>query len=144
MAAERRRGTSEAAEPRQGQLRKRRASQRPDGAACYPGAVAQQGRAVGVTVMANDRDARIAELEADVAVLRQREAALVAENVTLRSDSEAHDRALAEALEQQTALAEVLRVMAESPTEARRVLDAVAERALRLCVATHASLFLVD
>src|SRR5689334_8896904 len=80
--------------------------------------------------MADDRDARIAELEAE---LREARAELQ------RSNNERNT-----ALEQQTATAEVLRVMAESPTDAQRVLDAVAERALRLCVATHASLFLVD
>ena len=32
---------------------------------CYPGAVAQQGRVAGVDVMADDRDARIAQLEAE-------------------------------------------------------------------------------
>ena len=55
--------------------------------------------------MADDRDARIAQLEAEVAALREIEATLTDEVERLRP-------ALAESLEQQTATAEVLRVIA--------------------------------
>src|SRR5215212_5671108 len=80
--------------------------------------------------MADDRDARIAQLEAEVATLRQREATLVAERN--------------EALEQQTATAEVLRLIASSPTELQRVLNAVAERATRVCDAVDGRIFRVE
>jgi signal transduction histidine kinase len=73
--------------------------------------------------MADDRDARIAQLEAE---LRQR------------------DRALAEALEQQTATAEVLRTIATSPTDPKRVLDAAALSALRLVGAHSVTISQVD
>jgi signal transduction histidine kinase len=67
--------------------------------------------------MADDA-ARIAQLEAENATLRQREAALAA--------------SLNEALEQQTATAEVLRVIASSPTDEARVLEAIVVAAERL------------
>jgi hypothetical protein len=41
-------------------------SQAPAEPACYPGAVAQQGKAARVDVMADDRDARIAHLEVEL------------------------------------------------------------------------------
>jgi len=73
--------------------------------------------------MADDRDARIAQLEAENAVLR---------------------RTLAESVEQQTALIDVLRVIASSPTEIQRVLDAIAETAARLCDAKNVGIWRVD
>ena len=51
---------------------------------------------------------------------------------------------LKESLEQQTAISEVLRIISASPADVLPVLQAVAERAARICEAKDARIFLID
>jgi hypothetical protein len=60
----------------------------------------------------------------------------------MRLDSRTHE--LGEALEQQAATAEILRVISSSPTDLQRVFVVVAASATRLCDASDATIHQVD
>ncbi len=97
----------------------------------------KDGVPVGVVVVAwpdpGDTPARQSELLKTFAD----QAVIAIENVRLISETK-------EALDQQTATAEILKVISNSPTDVQPVLDAVALRAAMLCDATAAQVFLVD
>src|SRR5258708_17634662 len=66
------------------------------------------------------------------------------ENARLFQEAQKKNIEISEALEQQTATSEVLRVIAGSPTEIQPVLKAVAENAARLCSANDVQIYQVD
>ena len=72
------------------------------------------------------------------------QAVIAIENVRLVKELQSRNVDLTEALEQQTATSDILRVISNSPGDVKPMLNAVAERALMLCDAAQATIVLVD
>ncbi len=99
---------------------------------------------VGVIAVTRSQAGGFAPAEIELLQAFADQAVIAVENARLLSELHARNADLTEALEQQTATSEILRVIASSPTDVQPVLDAVAESAARLCGATDALIHRVE
>src|SRR5947209_10674379 len=111
----------------------------------------KDGEAIGVLSLWRRRVSPFSAQHIELLKTFADQAVIAVENVRLFTDLREKNRALSEAhaqvseaLDQQTATADILRVISRSPTDLQPVLAAVVESAARLCEASHASVYRVE
>jgi GAF domain-containing protein len=104
----------------------------------------RHGKPIGAIAVSRTESGPFSESEIELLKTFADQAVIAIENVRLFMELEARNRDLTEALEQQTATAEILRVISTSPTNLQPVLDTVVASAARFCGAYDANLLRID
>src|SRR5262245_42379915 len=91
------------------------------------------GTPVGAITVARRAAGRFPDRQIDLLRAFADQAVIAIENVRLFKELEARNGDLTQALDQQTATSEILKVISSSPTDVQPVFNAIAESARRLC-----------
>jgi GAF domain-containing protein len=104
----------------------------------------RQGHPIGVIVLARRRVQTFTNKQIELVTTFADQAVIAIENVRLFEEVQARTRELSESLQQQTATADVLRVISSSPGELKPVFEAMLANATRICEAKYGVLFRYD
>src|SRR5207342_278797 len=106
--------------------------------------IVRDRRVIGSIFVGRGAPGLFADSQVELLKTFSEQAVIAIENVRLFTELGARNRDLIEALEQQTATSEILRVISQSPTDVQPVFDTIADAALNLCKAANAIVFTFD
>jgi GAF domain-containing protein/anti-sigma regulatory factor (Ser/Thr protein kinase) len=104
----------------------------------------REGVPLGTINLRRDKVEPFTDKQIELATTFADQAVIAIENVRLFDEVQARSRDLSESLDQQTATAEVLKVISRSKFELQPVLDTLVESATRLCDGQNTLIFLRD
>ena len=104
----------------------------------------KDGEPIGVIMVARAEVGHFSDAQIGLLQTFADQAVIAVENVRLFKELDARNRDLTNALEQQTATADVLRVMSSSATDTQPVFDAIVRSAVRLCHARFALVYRLE
>ena len=106
--------------------------------------ILRDGLAIGSIAVARSQVGLLPDPQIELLKTFADQAVIAIENVRLFEAEQHRTRQLSETLEQQTATANVLRIISSSPGELQPVFQAVLENATRICEASFGTLYLRD
>jgi len=104
----------------------------------------RENKTIGAFTVNRTRVQPFSESQIELVKIFADQAVIAISNVELFEEVQAKTHDLSESLQQQTATADVLKVISRSAFELQPVFDAIAENAVRLCEAERAFIFRFD
>jgi GAF domain-containing protein len=104
----------------------------------------REGVPIGVIALVRSAVKPFTDKQIELVTTFADQAVIAIENVRLFDEVQARTRELSEALEQQTTMSDVLRVISSSPTDLAPVFDTILTNATRLCEGNFAALWQYD
>src|SRR5262249_30258361 len=104
----------------------------------------REGVAIGGIQLRRTEAQLFSERQIELLQTFANQAVIAIENVRLFTESQQRNLALTEALDQQTATSEVLRIISRSQTDVQPVFDAIVQSAIRLCGALYGGVYRFD